>query len=69
MWNFSEKHDIQKTVYTKKSQTQYWEKNYQLLPKKLLKNFFRLDLIMDYYNIQVYNGTSLSFYYPGNFIW
>lgn len=43
--------------------------NYQLLPKKLLKNFFRLDLIMDYYNIQVYNGTSLSFYYPGNFIW
>lgn len=33
------------------------KKNYQLLPKKLLKNFFRLDLIMDYYNIQVYNGT------------
>lgn len=24
---------------------------------------------MDYYNIEVYNGTSLSFYYPGNFIW
>lgn len=45
------------------------KKIYQLLPKKLLKIFFRLDLIMDYYNIQVYNGTSLSFYYPGNFIW
>lgn len=26
MWHFSEKHDIQKTVYTKKSQTQYWKK-------------------------------------------
>lgn len=37
--------------------------------KNYLKFFFRLDLIMDYYNIQVYNGTSLSFYYPGNFIW
>lgn len=45
------------------------KKIYQLLPKKLLKIFFRLDLIMDYYNIQVYNGTSLSLYYPGNFIW